>query len=382
MGDPIWDTPDVTWGREVASNIPTIMCLKDFEKWIRQNRIELVFFNEQWWWPAVGRANRLGVITGAYIDYYTEQTVPFFAAYDFLICNTHRHMSAFEWHPGAVYVPWGTNIQTFAPQTLGSNKKHELTFFHSAGISPHRKGTDLVLLAFKEIVGPAKLVIHVQRDLCAAMPEQSKLINSLRDKGVLTCHEVTVPAPGLFHLGDVYVYPTRLEGIGLTIMEAAACGLPVIVTDAAPMNEFIQHGRNGRLVAVQRQISRADGYLWPQAIADVRNLREQMQWYVDQLPEIGKLKKQARKVAESAFNWESSSASIRTAFQSTAKHSRLISDAVVKSMADYTVHQKNQYYISLTERVRRMLLIRFPTLAHMLKICRNETRKILRFNSN
>ena len=32
-------------------------------------------------------------------------------------------------------------------------------------------------------------------------------------------------------MGDVFVYPSRLEGIGLCVPEALACGLPVITTD-------------------------------------------------------------------------------------------------------------------------------------------------------
>jgi len=34
--------------------------------------------------------------------------------------------------------------------------------------------------------------------------------------------------------------------------EALACGLPVITTDNAPMNEFVQDGVNGKLVKVKR----------------------------------------------------------------------------------------------------------------------------------
>ena len=62
--------------------------------------------------------------------------------------------------------------------------------------------------------------------------------------------EKTVSAPGLYFRGDVYLYPTRLEGIGLTICEALASGLPVITTNDAPMNEFVIDGETGYLVDV------------------------------------------------------------------------------------------------------------------------------------
>lgn len=44
----------------------------------------------------------------------------------------------------------------------------------------------------------------------------------------------------LYEEGDVLLYPTKFEGLGLEILEAMACGLPVITTDASPMNEFIR----------------------------------------------------------------------------------------------------------------------------------------------
>jgi len=53
----------------------------------------------------------------------------------------------------------------------------------------------------------------------------------------------------LYYLGDVYVYPTTLDGLGLTVYEALASGLPVIATDVAPMNEIITED-NGKLVKV------------------------------------------------------------------------------------------------------------------------------------
>ena len=80
-----------------------------------RSSLEVVFFNEQHQWRPVLLCNEVGVWTGAYIDYYTRETVPFFLCYDFLICNTKRHYSVFEWHPQAFYVPWGTDTDLYKP---------------------------------------------------------------------------------------------------------------------------------------------------------------------------------------------------------------------------------------------------------------------------
>ena len=319
IGDPKWDGPHVTWATPCRIQVTMSINLDEFQEWIRTKRLDIVFFNEQHWWPAVLAANETGVITGSYVDYYTEETVPFFHSFDFLICNTQRHFSVFKDHPGARYIPWGTDVDLFASSSSQLVDPARVTFFHSGGVSPHRKGCDAVIEAFSRLSGPCSLVIHAQRDLKKHFPALADTIRQLESDGRLVCHERTVSAPGLFHLGDVYVYPTRLEGIGLTIMEAAACGLPVIVTDTGPMNEFIADGENGSLVKVARFERRSDNYYWPQAFCDLDDLTAKMQWYVDHMQDIGPMKERARAVAEQRFDWGKQKGEICRAFGQVSK---------------------------------------------------------------
>lgn len=319
IGDPKWDGPNVTWASPCRIQVTMSINIDEFTQWIKKNSLDIVFFNEQHWWPAVIAANQAGVITGSYIDYYTEETVPFFGIFDFLICNTQRHFSVFKNHPGAKYLPWGTDIDLFTLHSTALVDAAQLTFFHSGGVSPHRKGCDAVIEAFSRLDGPCRLVIHAQRDLKKHFPALAGKIQDLESSGRLVCYEKTVSAPGLFHLGDVYVYPTRLEGIGLTIMEAAACGLPVIVTDTGPMNEFISDGVNGSLIKVERFEPRNDGYYWPQAFCDVEDLTRKMQWYVDRMQEVSEMKKRARSIAEERFNWNKQKTAVCQAFEEAVK---------------------------------------------------------------
>ncbi|MEM9882365.1 MAG: glycosyltransferase family 4 protein [Planctomycetota bacterium] len=48
--------------------------------------------------------------------------------------------------------------------------------------------------------------------------------------------------------GDVFVLPTHYEAWGLVIVEALACGLPVVTTRRAGAAEAIDDGRTGRLI--------------------------------------------------------------------------------------------------------------------------------------
>ena len=320
--DPNWDDETVTWGKKIYSKIyiSNVIDLEDFKQWILKNQLDLVFFNEQNWWPPVDVCNQLGVISGAYVDYYKESTLPLFGLYDFLICNTKRHYEAFSWHPQCFYIPWGTDTDVFTPKSYEPVKQDNVVFFHSAGMSPlYRKGTNFLLDAYEALDSPrAHLVIHTQVDLSEKMPRYAVLIEKMIDEGRLTIRKETIGAPGLYHLGDVYVYPTKLEGIGLTILEAMACGLPVISNNFPPMNEFIE-SEVGKLVAVKRLFSRSDGYYWPQCETDVDDLREQMAYYVNNRHILSTFKKRARLHAEKRFNWKKRKAMVLEVFSQVKK---------------------------------------------------------------
>jgi glycosyl transferase family 1 len=131
----------------------------------------------------------------------------------------------------------------------------------------------------------------------------------LQAEGRLAVLEQTVGAPGLYHRGDVYVYPSRLDGIGLTVPEALACGLPAIVPDEPPMNEFLD-ATSGRVVTVASRAEREDGYFWPMCLADVEHLTVQMQTYVDGVAGIAEAKRAARCYAEAHLNWYRNSADL------------------------------------------------------------------------
>lgn len=80
-------------------------------------------------------------------------------------------------------------------------------------------------------------------------------------EGVKLPHNVTLHAgnlrqvPDLYTEADVAVLPSKYEGVGLSLLEAQACGLPVITTDLEPMKliapEYLVAGQVGEIEIMQ-----------------------------------------------------------------------------------------------------------------------------------
>jgi glycosyltransferase involved in cell wall biosynthesis len=320
IGDPKWDLDNVTWNSFLHSPVPTDINRTQFESWIDNNAIETIIFNEQQYWEPVIWAKEKKVYTVAYIDYYTKKTVQLFDIYDQLWCNTQRHASAFNWHSGMKYLPWGTDVKLFKPENT-QNDIELVTFFHSAGMNPYRKGTDFVILSAVELIkkniNNFKLLIHIQTEILKFFPELKSEIQSLINSGHLQIINKTVSAPGLYHLGDVYVYPSRLEGIGLTIAEAMSCGLPAIVTDEGPMNEFVEP-KYCRLIEVEKHEIRKDGYFWPMAYVSVEKLTLAMMDYTSDRAFLEKAKIKTREHALKNLDFDKNKLNIQTCLENIA----------------------------------------------------------------
>lgn len=322
-----------------------------YEKWIKENKITHILFNEQFWWEPIILAKKLNVICIAYIDYYTADSVDLFQIYDRLMCNTKRHFSVFEKLNNAVYIPWGTNVDIFKPK---KKRKREITFFHSTGWSPFRKGTDFLIDAFYNINSSCKLIIHSQGDLKKLIPMLQSKIDELVDSGKLEIIVDTVEAPGLYHLGDVYVYPTRLEGIGLTIAEALSCGLPTIVPDNGPMNEFISPD-TCRVVKVESFKKREDNYYWPMCEVSISDLTQQMEYYIENSDQLDELAIQTRYFAETNLNWKNNTHLVESIFIET-KSKKINNELINTAIKSDLQIMKLSWIYSVSPRIYKSLV--------------------------
>ena len=183
-GDPHPSQKDEKWNDEYVTRsskyTDTRIPNRIISKWIREKALEAILFNEQRDYRVLvyvkTRFPHLKI--GSYVDYYTENTIEYYGLYDFLICNTKRHMQALDRFDNKYYVEWGTDTEIYKPE----NKiKKQLTFFHSAGMAT-RKGTDILIEAFIKggLFVKSKLIIHTQipiEKLCAYNEDELKKYN-------------------------------------------------------------------------------------------------------------------------------------------------------------------------------------------------------------
>jgi len=333
QSDPEWDKNYVTWGKRFIGKDGTYIDWEDFQKWIAKNQLDLILFNEQQDWEIVLKAIQLPIPIGSYVDFYTTQTITFFRLYDFLFCNTKRHYRIFQNHPQAFYIPWGTDVNFFKPPERPGPKQIP-TFLHGAGLNPMRKGTDLVVKAFQQVKGNAKLVIRIQsREAFRKRPEIPVLIN--QDPRIELVEEETVDPRQIYSPGDIYVYPSRRDGLGLQVAEALACGLPVIATDAEPMTDFVTHDWNGKLVKIAETQDRPKEFYWPRTVCDIDSLRQAMQFFVDNPGRIEEFQKQARLSAEQKFDWKKNSENLPEVVTKLKRVGARTDAALVKKVVQY-----------------------------------------------
>jgi glycosyltransferase involved in cell wall biosynthesis len=101
-----------------------------------------------------------------------------------------------------------------------------------------------------ELVGP------LDPENPAAIPEAA--LRSWEAEGLLSWRGATDDIPAVWRQAHIAVLPSYREGLPKALLEAAACGRPLVATDVPGCRELVEPGRTGLLVPARDPASLAD----------------------------------------------------------------------------------------------------------------------------
>ena len=104
-----------------------------------------------------------------------------------------------------------------------------------AGLADRPEFADVSLVMVGEY---AKEVFHSYYDVVSALVDQL----GIRDRVIFTGFLPDAELVALLNLASVLALPSLMEGFGLPAIEAAACGCPVIATNASPLAALLGAG--------------------------------------------------------------------------------------------------------------------------------------------
>lgn len=174
--------------------------------------------------------------------------------------------------------PYGVDAEFWSPEPAASH--HATLRFIFAGQIGLRKGIPGLIAAWRraalcdaelELVGPWHLADHVRASLPPGVMHRPPCApEELRAR---------------YRAADVVVFPSHFEGFGLALIEAMACGLPALASDAGIAPEIVAPS-SGRVTAA----------------GDVDGLVDSLRWFAAHRDELPRMARAARAQA-ALYSW-------------------------------------------------------------------------------
>jgi glycosyltransferase involved in cell wall biosynthesis len=105
----------------------------------------------------------------------------------------------------------------------------------------------------------ARIVIAGEGELLPALQAQAAELG-LAERVLFPGFRTDVPA--LLRACDLFCFPSHLEGLGTSVLDALAMGCPIVSTTAGGIPEMIESGVHGLLVPPRDPAALAAGMLW------------------------------------------------------------------------------------------------------------------------
>jgi len=175
-------------------------------------------------------------------------------------------------------IPYGAPINYFEPRP----KQDSIFRAMFAGQVSTRKGAHYLLQAWQELRLPDSelLLVGINQlpsDWLAKYSDRVRMTGSVPHS---TLNEY-------YSSANIFVFPSLVEGFGLVLLEAMACGIPIITTPNTAGSDIITDGVEGFIIQIR----------------DVEAIKTKLEWCYSHPQELAEMGKAARQRAEQ-LTWE------------------------------------------------------------------------------
>jgi glycosyltransferase involved in cell wall biosynthesis len=201
-----------------------------------------------------------------------------------------------------VIFPWGTDIEHFVPRKEERRKKSASSKNRQSSVVSRKSvtlfcsrtweaiyGVDVLAKAFVKV---ACVNSDVNLILLGGGSQGANIRRILMNGGVMERVHFGGQVgqrdlPRWYHMADIYISPSHVDGTSVTLLEALASGLPCLVSDIPGNKDWIEEGVNG----------------WTFRDGDVDDLAEKILLAIKSRRSFKKIGDAARKTAEEKADW-------------------------------------------------------------------------------
>lgn len=179
-----------------------------------------------------------------------------------------------------LYCQYGVDLKNF-PYQKKKNYCYPLNFVYVGGIK-QLKGIGYLLKAFHNIPkNKARLTVvgAINRNDKDILP----YINDFESTG----HIIHSKVPNILAEKDIFIFPSLGDSFSLSALEAASCGLPLIVSKNTGMIDGMKNGKEGFIIDVQ----------------NTDEIIQKVNYFIDNLDKISRMGAAASEMAKE-FTWE------------------------------------------------------------------------------
>jgi L-malate glycosyltransferase len=215
--------------------------------------------------------------------------------------------------------PWGVDLNHFRPAQITkaqsarksaassrkrADKGRPFVLFCNRSWEP-RYGVDVLARAFTQVARerPEASLLLLGGGSQAGAIRQILLGGGALDHVQFGGQVSQTDLPRWYHMADLFISPSHVDGSSVSLMEALACGLPCLVSDIPANQEWVQEGVNGWL------FPDGDPQALAQKILAVMRRRET----------LAPIRRAARKTAEQRADWKRNFARLLEAYEQTVR---------------------------------------------------------------